>query len=191
MSTSTHERGVAVDEKIFEATLDLLATNGFLNLSIAKIAEKAEVNKTTVYRRHKTIESIVLSAASSLASKKIALPDTGSLLQDFKILARSVKQLLESPLGQALIHATALSSLVELRRAYWSSRLRQAAVIIDNAHQRSECSEVRAPWEWIESLVAPIHFRVFQTQGRVTVAFLNRHALRVYEDLLRAHPPER
>lgn len=179
MHAPTHKRGSAVDQEIFQAVIDLLATKGFLNLGIADVAKAAGVNKTTVYRRHKSIESLVFAALSSYAEQEVPLPDTGTLLGDFRALARSVKTLLDSPLGRALIQATADAALAELRQRYWSHRLARAATVIERATQRGECGEVSEPQAWIESLVAPIHFRIYQSQVHVSEEFLDAQATRV------------
>lgn len=191
MSAPSHERNQAVDQKIFKATLNLLATRGLMNLRILDVAKEAGVNKTSVYRRHKSIESIVIAAISNFAEHQIPLPDTGTLLEDFKELARSVKNLLQTPLGQALMHATGAAHLVQMRKDYWNARLAHAASLIERAALRGECSAVHHPGTWIESLVAPIHFRVFQTQGNVDHEFLDAQAKRVYRTLIAEHPPER
>lgn len=187
-SAPSHERREAVDEKIYAATLELLASQGAVNLRISDVAKQAGVDKTSVYRRHKKIESIILAAVSNFAEKEIPMPNTGSLLDDFKALTRSVCTLLESTQGRALMQATGSAALVELRQSYWKDRLARAAVLIERATQRNECSQVNAPQSWIESLVAPIHFRVFQTQGKANLDFLDAQAQRVFEEMMNRYP---
>lgn len=184
-----HERRQAVDQKIYRATLELLATRGSMNLRIIDVAKHAGVDKTSVYRRHKSIESIVEAAISGYAAQEIPLPNTGALLEDFKALARSVAALLESAQGKALMQATASAKLAELRQRYWEKRLGLAATLIEHAQQRKECSKVHQPQAWIESLVAPIHFRIFQSQGQASFDFLDAQALRVFQAIIAQHPP--
>lgn len=190
MSTPTHKRRQAVDQEIHRAVIHLLATRGFLNLRMLDVANEAGVNKTTLYRRHKTVESIVVAAITSYAEQEIPIPDTGSLLEDFKTLTRAVKALLESQLGRALVQATGSPSLIELRSRYWKGRLHRAASLIERASFRGECGPVPEPEMWIESLVAPIHFRVFQTKGSVSSEFLDAQALRVVEAIQRRYPSD-
>ena len=59
-------RSVAVDEAILDATVDLLAEQGFLGLSIEAVAARAGVAKTTVYRRWPTKDELLMDAVACI-----------------------------------------------------------------------------------------------------------------------------
>jgi AcrR family transcriptional regulator len=59
-------RSVAADEAILDATVDLLAEQGFLRLSIEAVAARAGVAKTTVYRRWPTKDDLLMDAVACI-----------------------------------------------------------------------------------------------------------------------------
>jgi AcrR family transcriptional regulator len=112
-------RGEPIERAILAATLDELAEQGLDGLSIARIAEAAQVNKTTIYRRWPTRESLVAAALEgSLREAAGALTDTGSLRGDLRHLLDTVAARMASPGGRALVQAAmseaATAVLVEL-----------------------------------------------------------------------------
>ena len=70
-----------VDEAIVAATLELLAEDGYAQLTIERIASRAGVGKASLYRRWPDKVSIVLEAVSRNPERPSA-PDTGSLRGD-------------------------------------------------------------------------------------------------------------
>src|SRR5215831_11164328 len=59
-------RSPAADEAILDATVDLLAEQGFLGLSIEAVAARAGVAKTTIYRRWPTKDDLLMDAIACL-----------------------------------------------------------------------------------------------------------------------------
>jgi AcrR family transcriptional regulator len=74
-------RDPKVDEAIFTATLELLAEEGYAQLTIERIAARAGVGKASLYRRWPDKASVVLEAVSRDPERPSA-PDTGSLSGD-------------------------------------------------------------------------------------------------------------
>lgn len=69
-------------------------------MSVERIATKADVNKTSVYRRWPTREKLASAALERiLVDVSAAVPDTCSLRGDLLGLLAPVARLLESPLG--------------------------------------------------------------------------------------------
>ncbi|HZC52474.1 MAG TPA: TetR/AcrR family transcriptional regulator [Mycobacterium sp.] len=72
-----------MDEAILAATLDLLVEQGYSRLTVERVALRAGVAKTSLYRRWSTKESLVLDAIVNMAFVgRPKAPDTGSLHQD-------------------------------------------------------------------------------------------------------------
>ena len=112
-------RGVPIEQAILTATLDDLAEFGVEGLSIPRVADRASVNKTTIYRRWPTREQLVAAALhAALEQTSADLCDTGSLRGDLLLLIRLVTARLDSPTGRALAHAAmsdqASASVAEL-----------------------------------------------------------------------------
>jgi AcrR family transcriptional regulator len=83
-------RSVEADRAIFVKTLELLADEGLRGLSIEKVAERAGVAKTTVYRRFPAKRDLVRAALESIAAfGHVDPPDTGNVRDDLHELARA------------------------------------------------------------------------------------------------------
>jgi AcrR family transcriptional regulator len=65
-------RSEAADEAILDATVDLLAEQGFLALSLEAVAARAGVAKTTIYRRWPNKDELVMDAVGCV---KAPLPE--------------------------------------------------------------------------------------------------------------------
>jgi AcrR family transcriptional regulator len=104
-------RGKPIEQAILAATLDELAEHGLEGLSIPRIAEASEVNKTTIYRRWPTKESLVAAALEgALRESAGQLEDTGSLRGDLRSLLAAVVERMRSPAGRALALAAMADS---------------------------------------------------------------------------------
>jgi AcrR family transcriptional regulator len=91
---------------VLTRTLEELAAVGLEGLSVERIALRAEVNKTTVYRRWPTREALVAAALEGiLGSLAAELVDRGSLRADLLGLLAQVAGLLRQPLGRAVARA--------------------------------------------------------------------------------------
>lgn len=178
----THRRGKAVDDKILHAVIEEISAGGTLNVRVDAVAARAGVNKTTIYRRYPERDELVLAAVLELAEVVLPIPDTGVLRQDLTQLARMVGETVTSPLGQALLSASADSPhFVALRERYWRTRFDAASVIIERAIERGECRPGVDPSLLIELMVAPIHFRATQTGAGVTNTFVDHQVARLLD----------
>lgn len=85
------KRDPSRDVAILEATLDVLASSGYANLTVGKVATAAGAGKATVYRRWQTKTDLVLEAIARIDAQQLhvgALPDTGSLRGDLHALLK-------------------------------------------------------------------------------------------------------
>ena len=74
-------RDPGLDGAVVAATLELLAEDGYAQLTVERIAARAGVGKASVYRRWPDKVSVVLEAVSRNPERPSA-PDTGSLRGD-------------------------------------------------------------------------------------------------------------
>src|SRR3546814_14597719 len=70
-------RGLATERAILDATLQILHDGGYASLTIDRVAAPARASKTTIYRRWKTKEHLVLAVFEQMP---IALPAVGGSL---------------------------------------------------------------------------------------------------------------
>ncbi|WP_051767955.1 TetR/AcrR family transcriptional regulator [Amycolatopsis vancoresmycina] len=97
-------RSARVRDAVHDAVVDLLVI-GEINAAIPKIAEKAGVNPTSVYRRWGSREQLLLDAAVTRLRATSPIPDTGSLRDDLLGWAEGVERAMSDPRGQILLRA--------------------------------------------------------------------------------------
>ncbi|MCU0546343.1 MAG: TetR/AcrR family transcriptional regulator [Oscillatoriaceae cyanobacterium Prado104] len=136
-------RSVRSHQAILQAALELLAEVGFEAMSIEAIAARAQVGKTTIYRRYTSKEELVADAIESIR-EEIALPDTGNLQSDIDALIENAAQITLNPLGRqtvAMIISSA-SSNPKFAQIYWTKylqpRRKAFAVVLERAKIRNE-----------------------------------------------------
>jgi AcrR family transcriptional regulator len=89
------------EDAILDATLRILAEEGYAELTTAKIAARAHAGKSTIYRRWPSKEHLVLAAFDR--SPPLEPKDTGNLIADLlDVVLQFVGLLEQTPLGGAL-----------------------------------------------------------------------------------------
>jgi len=100
-TTIGRPRSEAASRTILEATLGLLARNGFAGLRVDEIAEVAGVSKTTIYRRWPSKLHLAADAFKELPD--LPTPDCGELESDLLALVTSLLDLFDkAPLAELL-----------------------------------------------------------------------------------------
>ena len=161
------------------ATLAELAENGYAGLSLERIARRAGVNKTSLYRRWGTREQLVLEAMLERAGEHVSVPDTGSLREDLLALATTAAANASTPEVAAMARAVAAESprdgkLAAASRRFWTERLALDGVIVERGIERGEVRPGTEPSEVIEAVIGPIHLRLLLTREPVDPGFIER-----------------
>jgi AcrR family transcriptional regulator len=107
--TRGRPRNAAADSAILAATRTLLAERGFADLTIAEVAARAGVAKTTLYRRWPGKADLVVDAMAALFGS-LELVDHGSMLADALGVVRQYAALLSLPETKAALLALAAES---------------------------------------------------------------------------------
>ncbi len=159
------------------ATLAELADGGYAAFNLEKVARRAGVNKTTLYRRWGGREELVLDAMLERAAQHIPVPDTGSLRQDLKELARAAAANAARPEVAAMARAVAAEAHRDSKMAaanirFWAERLALDGVIVERAIERGEVPAGTEPTQVIEAVLGPIHLRLLLTREPVDHSFL-------------------
>ncbi|MBN6052035.1 TetR/AcrR family transcriptional regulator, partial [Nonomuraea sp. RK-328] len=112
-------RGAKVRAAVHAATLAELVDKGYAALTVEGVAQRAGVHKTTVYRRWKDRESLLVDALAEHMAADVPVPDTGTVEGDLRALARSLVQSYTSPTGRAVLAAmfTGAARLPEIAAA--------------------------------------------------------------------------
>jgi AcrR family transcriptional regulator len=170
-------RSARVRAAAIAATLAELAESGYSALSLERVARRAGVHKTTLYRRWGTREDLVLEAMLARAGQRISVPDTGSLREDLLELARTAAANAATPEVAAMARAVAAeapydSRLAAANQRFWAERLALDGVVVERAIERGEVAPGTDPQRIIESVIGPIHLRLLLTGEPIDRAFL-------------------
>jgi AcrR family transcriptional regulator len=161
------------------ATLAELADSGYAALSLERIARRAGVNTTSLYRRWGNRERLVLEAMLEQVAQHVSVPDTGSLRDDLLELARTAAANSARPEVAAMARAVAAQAphdaeLAAANETFWAERLALDGTIVEHAIERGEIDAATEPTQVIEAVLGPIHLRLLLTGRPVDDAFLER-----------------
>jgi len=171
-------RGAPIEEAVLTRTLEELASAGLEGLSVERIARRAEVNKTSVYRRWPTRGALVAAALEGVAGNVAAqLPDTGSLRGDLLGLLEQVAGLVGHATGRAVVRAAFSESSESEVAALAARRLKQQAtgpvrVLVARARARGEWRAGVKGEQLIFTLVGAIIHRAMLEHGEISKRWL-------------------
>ena len=154
---------------------------GYAGTTIDRIAKRAGVAKTTVYRRWGNVSQLVVDMFADAASTQIPVADTGSIEGDLRELARSSVALLLNPVNRAVIdivvsEAVHNSSARDTLTTFFAARLDNAAVIVQRAVERGEVPAGTDAAEVIRLVGAPYFARLYITGDPIGMQDADRAA---------------
>jgi AcrR family transcriptional regulator len=167
-------RRPGVEQAVFEATLRLLDTRDYGDISIETLAERAGVSRTTIYRRWPSKAAVVAAAVSSLYLDRVEVPDTGSLSQDLVTLLTETYRVMADGDGRVLEklvrQAGQNPELTELVRSILYARRRIYATILNRAIARGEMPPEADQELLLDLLLGPLWFRLLVSGAPITPA---------------------
>jgi AcrR family transcriptional regulator len=158
-------RTARVRAAVLRAAGDALAEHGFAGLDLADVARRAEVGRTTVYRRWGTVTGLVADLLVDMAEQSLPRTETGTLLGDLRANARLVQSTLADPRQGALFKAVIAAAVCEPRTAealhrFYATRVEEWAPCVQQAVERGELPEGTDPHEVIRAVSAPLYYRL-------------------------------
>ena len=149
---------------IFQATLELLAEHGYERLTVEGVAERAGVNKTTIYRWWPSKAALLGAALTCGAPLDLTAPDTGTLQGDLTELVRSLVRLLTLPPSSdiavaALGAAAGNPELAGHTRGFFADRLARELPVFERAAARGELSPDADPMLLMDLLAGAVWAR--------------------------------
>ncbi|MFG1782591.1 TetR/AcrR family transcriptional regulator [Rhodococcus oryzae] len=174
----TGGRSARVRDAVLTATLEQVTEHGIEGLTIGDVAARAGVAETTIYRRWGTRTALIAEAVTELAAVGNPAPDTGSVRSDLMVLAGQVSDLISRPGMARLVGTTvALSSDPDVdaaRRRFWNDRFERSSQVITNAVERGELPATVDPRAVLETLSAPLYFRLLLGENAIDDVFIAR-----------------
>jgi len=174
-------RTARVRASVLRAAGDALAERGFAHLDLADLARRAEVGKTTVYRRWGTVTAVVTDLLAEMAVESTPRADTGSLLGDLRANARLVVRTLTDPRQGPLFKAVLAASTWdgETARAltrFYATRIAEWAPCVTDAVTRGEVPAGVDAEEVVRAVSAPLYYRLLTGTGTLDEAAADRAA---------------
>lgn len=165
-------RSVQSQQAILDATLTLLATEGFEAMSIEAIAARAGVGKKTIYRWWRSKEALVIDAIKTVQQVEHLAIDTGSVRDDLLTLFRATFQTWSRPDARSLLLELVrlMTTHPEVFHAYnervLAPRLKLVTQIIQQAQERGEVRQDLDASEMLSLLAGPVWYHLlFSTNG--------------------------
>lgn len=157
-------RTAEVTRRVHKAIIDLLIEGGVQACTIKAVAERAEIERSTLYRRFPDKWEAIIDALMAHAAADV-MPDLGTTFaDDLSSVLRKLKATLDSPLGPALLEVA-----IELRsndgaeypRAYFGRRMEQLAPMFEAAIGRGELPAQVDREALFTAAAGPVYFRMF------------------------------
>jgi AcrR family transcriptional regulator len=164
LSANRGRRGEIVIHEVLRATLEELARVGYRALRIEDVAARAQVNKTTIYRRWPTKLDLLRETLRTLLHQDDPTPDTGSLRGDLIAFASRMVAFLGSPNGQVFIRLMMTEGADDdLRAVADSLRDEKEAIatrLVERGRARREIRDDVDVEILLSSLVGGLHHRI-------------------------------
>ena len=166
-------RAERVRAAVLKAAGELLNELGYDKMTVEDVAMRAGVHKTTVYRRWPTKADLTADAAALHSADNVPIPDTGSLVEDLRMLAREVVANIGTDAGsrrsRSIAAAAAASDeLAEAMHGFWAHRLALSAEVVERAIERGELPASADANLIIETVIGPLWIRLLLTGEPIT-----------------------
>ena len=135
-------RTAEVTRRIHDATLGLLAEAGHDECTFQNVAKRAGIERSTLYRRYSSRWTMLVEAWSARFAAQMVVKPTGSFAADLRSHLKSIADVLNSPLGMAMVAAGAFARLDLAAQAtagdFWKARLTEQEPFVAAAIARGE-----------------------------------------------------
>jgi len=166
---------------VFAALQAELFEHGYSATTVERIAQRAGVAKTTVYRRWGRVDGIVLDLLRELASTGVPLTDTGDFDQDLLELAVGIARFYENERQRLIVEVVVAAGVHDPRaratvKEFFRVRTGQAAELARRAIARGDLPPTTDPVEVIRAMAAPFYYHIFITGEPVDESVARRAA---------------
>ncbi|GAB2736057.1 TetR/AcrR family transcriptional regulator [Streptomyces bullii] len=161
-------RTARVRAAVLRAAGDVLAEQGFAHLDLADVARRAEVGKTTVYRRWGSVTGLVADLLADMAEQSLHRTQTGSVLGDLRANADLVQRTLADPRQGALFRAVIAAAACDARtaealRRFYDVRIAEWAPCVEEGVVRGELPSGTDAAAVVRAVSAPLYYALLTT----------------------------
>ena len=164
---------------ILGTTLKLLGENGFADLTIEGVADRAAVGKTTVYRWWPNKGALVADAFAISTTRRLRFPDTGSVYTDLSRQMRQLVKVFRSRRGRIVSAILAAGQsdkdlIAAFRERFLWPRRQEAYATLERGIRRGELRKDVDRDLLLDCLYGPLYMRFLIQHDRLTPEFVNR-----------------
>ncbi|ONI67916.1 TetR family transcriptional regulator [Kribbella sp. ALI-6-A] len=182
-------RTARVRAEVLSAVEEELAEHGYDALTIDGVAARSGVHRTTIYRRWKTVDGLLVDLLEAGRDDTWAPADTGSLLTDLVALNREVRSALtgsaspaegradsaDAPAGTTVTTAVIAASFrspaaAEALSRFWEDRYRRSGTIITRAIDRGELPADTDADRVLMAATSPLYHQFILRRAPMTLA---------------------
>lgn len=171
----TQGRSALVVNKVLVATAEELGRVGYAELRVEDVAERAGVNKTTIYRRWPAKPELVIAALRHQRDPG-ELPDTGSLRGDLLEALRRALAVWSSPIGKGLMRMMqaerAHPEVEAISRELSQEHRRQRVGLVERAIRRGEVPADTDAELLMDLTFSPVFSRLLRRGEAVNEAYM-------------------
>ncbi|MFE9479257.1 TetR/AcrR family transcriptional regulator [Streptomyces spororaveus] len=158
--------------EIFAATLDMLGSAGFDSLTIEGVAQRAGVNKTTIYRWWPSKSELLRDALLHSHLLRFEPADTGSLRGDLTALAGQIQELLDDEhrrtvVEAALVGAVRHQAMRDLVVSFLDHRFGRHQPVFERAVARGDLPADADPAPLVDAMAGALWMRILVRRGDV------------------------
>jgi AcrR family transcriptional regulator len=162
-------RSARAHQAILDATLQLLAEEGYRGLSLEQVAARAGVGKTTIYRRWSSKQDLVIEAVTQI-TRNPPIVETGNVRADLLTALRDSLAAMPSITTQVLLRLVGeMGSTPELFRAFMEQAVApdilMSVQLIQHGQARGEIRADLDPLLVMGLLAGPVLMWLFTGQA--------------------------
>lgn len=162
--------------RVHEAVLELLVGGGTPACTFSAVADRAGVDRSTLYRRYADRWEMIIDAYTAHAASDVTPRLGKSFADDLRSVLRKLRTTLESPLGPALIALAAelrAGSGSDYARGFFERRMAQLDPMFDAAIARGELADDIDREATFSLAAGPLYLRMFIAGRRIDDRFID------------------
>jgi AcrR family transcriptional regulator len=173
-------RDAGIERRVLEAAMGEMRARGYDGMSIDRVAERAEVAKTTLYRRWPTKAELVIAMITELRSA-VPFEPSGDPRRDLTDLVTGIATTLNA-LPTTLVADLAAAAAREPRvgesiRALWGERHAAVTAVLAQAQADGRVPGHASPAVLVDQLVGPLYYRLLVTGEPITSDYVRELVL--------------
>ena len=170
-------RTADVTQRVREAVLSLLLERGFEACTMKNVAERAGIERSTLYRRYPDRWGAIIDAVVDRIQTDAPLISSGTFAADLKFVLTSLAASISTPLGPAIVAAEGALHTAERvveARVFFERRMEQLQPMFEAAVERGELAAGVDREELFVFAVGSIWFSKFIASRTVDEAAIDR-----------------